>query len=248
MRLAIGIVGKPRAGKGTLAAAIAVLSREHGYTVSQPRFSEPLMDHLKAIHTRETPLNTLKWLSYEFPVNPFNYQIQERFKRLLARLKRKEGDENRVDPLYRPNLQALAQFLERCHKGALAEAVRKRAVADPADIVILDGVRWRSDLTMLRALPDPKLPNNLLVYIKAPFRLRLKWAREANEANRKAGDATIAEGEFRRQDNRKNEWFISELGRKADFTIVNDRDDPEKRALIAGAEQLFAQKMWPRLE
>jgi len=68
----------------------------------------------------------------------------------------------------RSNLQNLAIIMDAQYgKGTLSRAVEARIRRIKADIVVLEGVRWQSDVQMLRSFE-----RNVLVYVTADARVR----------------------------------------------------------------------------
>jgi dephospho-CoA kinase len=114
----------------------------------------------------------------------------------------------------RENLQKLAVMMNQMGNGTLSRAMRTRVLKSPADIVVLDGVRWESDLAMLRSFP-----NNMLVYIYANPRIRFERLLVRNE---KIGEGAMSWEQFTREENALNETSIPEIGKQADVTIINN--------------------------
>ena len=71
-------------------------------------------------------------------------------------------------PVTRANLQKLAQVLENFGTGTVAHGLEKQIQKSEADIIILDGIRWKPDIELLK-----KFPKYLLVYITADPKLKL---------------------------------------------------------------------------
>lgn len=119
--------------------------------------------------------------------------------------------------LSRPNQQDISTELRRIFgEELLGNTLEKRALADPADIVVLDGVRRPKDVVMLR-----KFPNSFLVYVTAPFEKRLERIRNRND---RPGDATKTEEEFRLEQSAEAESMIREIANKADIVFDNSVD------------------------
>ena len=80
-------------------------------------------------------------------------------------------------PVTRENLQklpiALAQYFG---DGFLSSAVEERMLNSDAKIVIFDGVRWPSDVRMLRTFP-----HNFLVYIASDLEIRYERLKNREE-------------------------------------------------------------------
>ena len=101
----------------------------------------------------------------------------------------------------------------------LANAVRKRALANPNPVVVLDGVRWLVDEKMLRALNDEV--TSVIVYVTSPADIR--YAR-LSARNEKVGESGMSREQFDREERAHTEIFISQIGERADWRIVNDGD------------------------
>jgi dephospho-CoA kinase len=101
--------------------------------------------------------------------------------------------------------------------GILAQLIKDRAFENTARIVVLDGVRWWQDVKMLR-----ELPNNILVYITAPAELRFERLKKRNE---KVGEAEMSWEQFLEEEKAENEIYIPKIGEKADYKILNDKNE-----------------------
>jgi dephospho-CoA kinase len=114
----------------------------------------------------------------------------------------------------RENLQKLAVMMNQMGNGTLSRAMRARVLKSLADIVVLDGVRWESDLAMLRSFPK-----NMLVYVYTSPRIRFERLKARNE---KVGEDTMSWEQFDREENALNEASIPEIGKGADVTVINN--------------------------
>jgi len=118
----------------------------------------------------------------------------------------------------RDQLIELATSAERIFgKGCITRGMRRRVEKSNADIIMLDGIRWPTDVEMLRGFP-----NNYLVYVTASAERRHKRAKERKE---KAGEEFLTLEEFLREEQAETEKHIPELGKQADYKIVNESDD-----------------------
>lgn len=118
-------------------------------------------------------------------------------------------------PLTRANLQKLAQVLEEGFgPGTVAYALEQKIKATSAEIIILDGIRWKPDVELLG-----KFPNNLLVYITADPELRFERLKSRGE---KTGESEMTFEQFSEEEKAPNELLIGEIGAKADVKINND--------------------------
>lgn len=117
-------------------------------------------------------------------------------------------------PTTREYLQKIVVVMEQLRHGALSHAVHKRILATDADIVVIDGVRWETDVELLRSFPV-----NILVCVERDAKKRFD--------NLKKRDAKVGEGEmaweqFMREEQAPNEVKIPEIGAQADFRIDNN--------------------------
>ncbi len=117
-------------------------------------------------------------------------------------------------PKTRRNLQVLAQYMDKFGTGSLSKAIKKRVENSKAEIVIVDGIRWESDLEMLK-----NFQKNLLVYITADLKLRYERTKKRCE---KAFEEATSFKQFMKEEKAKNEILIPKIGKKADFKIVNN--------------------------
>ena len=127
-------------------------------------------------------------------------------------------------PKTRSNLQILAQYMEEFGKGTLSSAIKKRALKSKAEIVIIDGIRWESDLKMLKSFPK-----NLLVYITADLKIRYQRTKLRKE---KAFEEATTFEQFMKEEKAKNEVLIPKIGYGADFKIINNATLEEFRAQV----------------
>src|SRR5690349_18604003 len=71
-------------------------------------------------------------------------------------------------PITRENLQRLAVVMDDGFGvGTLTHAISEQIVGSDADIIILDGIRWQSDVKLLESFPHHKL-----IYITADLEKR----------------------------------------------------------------------------
>lgn len=115
----------------------------------------------------------------------------------------------------RANLQKLAQVLEEGFgAGTIAHGLEKQIRNSSSDIIILDGIRWKPDVELLK-----KFPGHILVYITAGPNLRFERLKSRGE---KEGEAEMSFEQFSEEEQAPNELLISEIGTKADYKITND--------------------------
>ncbi|MBI5733154.1 hypothetical protein HY967_04385 [Candidatus Jorgensenbacteria bacterium] len=137
-------------------------------------------------------------------------------------------------PKNRHNLQNLVVKMEEVlGEGALSRAMALRIQNDRANITVVDGIRWWSDVHMIKSF-NP----SVMVYITANRQERYIRTVRAND---KVGDPKKTWEEFVVEDEAHNERFIGEIGRKAaDYIIVNNGREEEFRDNI---RQLFNEKI-----
>lgn len=117
-------------------------------------------------------------------------------------------------PPTRANLQKLAQVLEDFGAGTVAHGIEKQIRETETEIVILDGIRWKPDVELLKKFPDHKL-----VYITAPSKLRFERLKNRGE---KDGESDMTYEQFLEEEKAPNEVLIAEIGSEADAKIEND--------------------------
>lgn len=118
-------------------------------------------------------------------------------------------------PMTRSNLQKMAQFLEEGFgPGTVARGIEVQIQKTDADIIILDGIRWKPDVELLK-----KFPSRTLVYITADPKLRFQRLKSRGE---KDGEAGMSFKQFQKEEQAKNELLIPQIGGSADYKITNN--------------------------
>lgn len=117
-------------------------------------------------------------------------------------------------PISRSNLQKLAQLLEDYGPGTVAHGIEKQINETNAEIIILDGIRWKPDVELLKKFPDSKL-----VYITADPKLRFQRLKQRGE---KDGESEMSYDQFLEEEKAPNELLIAEIGANADTKISNN--------------------------
>lgn len=129
----------------------------------------------------------------------------------------------------RSNLQLLASLLVTGFgNGVISEAVRSKMENSSADIVIFDGVRWLSDVQMIKNFPGGKL-----VFIDAKKIIRYKRIRNRGE---KPEEKNLSFGQFEDEEDALTENFIPQIQGIADFVIENNGS---KKAFQEEVESFF---------
>jgi dephospho-CoA kinase len=118
----------------------------------------------------------------------------------------------------RANYQKLSPaMIDAYGKSALANAVRMRSERADADIVFINGVRWRADAAMVRAL-NKKGARSFLIYVTAPARVRYLRLKQRGE---KVGEKTATFRQFMKEERARTERDIPKIGKTADVIINN---------------------------
>lgn len=119
-------------------------------------------------------------------------------------------------PVTRHNLQHLVVIMDKGFGiGTLSHAVEKRIENLQADIVILDGVRWESDVDLLK-----RFPKNILVYVTSTLHLRYDRLKKRGE---KTGEESTSFVQFMKEEKAKNELLIPKIGASAEVKIENNK-------------------------
>lgn len=126
--------------------------------------------------------------------------------------------------LTRENLQNLAIAMDGAYgAGTLSQAIAKQIKDSEADIVILDGIRWKSDVDLLRTFSG-----NILVYITADLDIRYYRLKLRQE---KKDEAKTYE-QFMKEEQAQNELLIPQIGSKSDYKITNNGSLEELRQKV----------------
>lgn len=131
-------------------------------------------------------------------------------------------------PHGRENEQLLARLMAAdtgFKAGALTRATAARIGTLTADVIFIEGVRWITDETMVRAL-NSDTRRALIVYVVAGAQTRF----ERIKARNRSGASTTSWEDFCRQEQAENEIYIADIGSRADVTLANEgsREDFEK--------------------
>lgn len=141
----------------------------------------------------------------------------------------------------RPNQQLISTILRQAFgENLLGNIIFKRALANTADIVFLDGVRRPKDIEMLK-----KLPNSYLGYVWAPPEEAYKRLVKRND---RPGDAEKTWEQFQAEQSAEAESLIDTLRPMADFALDNSKDDPEFKSLKAQIMKFLREKTLTKME
>ncbi len=108
--------------------------------------------------------------------------------------------------------------------GTLSHAVEKRIKETKGDIIVFDGMRWPSDVEMLKTFP-----HTLLVYITADLKIRYERTKKRKE---KVGESSTPFEQFLIEEKIKTELEIPSIGAQADAKIENNGTVEEYRKKI----------------
>lgn len=126
----------------------------------------------------------------------------------------------------RENFQKLAVAMDQSFGvGTLTNAVHKRIINEPADIVVFDGVRWETDSQMVR-----RFPKNFIVYITADIHIRYERTKGRKE---KTDEGETSFEQFLREEQAQTEAFIPRIAATADIRIENNKSFTELREEIS---------------
>ena len=136
-------------------------------------------------------------------------------------------------PITRANLQKIAIVMkDNFSPDAVSHAVYQRINAQDADYILLDGVRWESDVELTQ-----EFKNNLLVYITADLKVRFERLKTRNE---KVGEETTPYEQFTKEEQAENELLIPEIGASSDYKIENDGSLEEYKQKV---EEFISKKL-----
>jgi len=136
----------------------------------------------------------------------------------------------------RPNQQDISTELRKIFgEDLLGNLLFKRVLADPADVVFLDGVRRPKDVEMLK-----KLPNSFLGYVYAPPEEAYKRLVVRND---RPGDALKTWEQFLAEQAAEAESLIETLRPMADFELDNSLHDPEFKKLRVQMASIVNEKL-----
>jgi dephospho-CoA kinase len=139
-------------------------------------------------------------------------------------------------PITRENLQNLAVLLDKGFgDGTLSHAIFQRISKINADIILLDGVRWETDVAMLN-----KFPNPLLVYVTADLKVRYERLKNRGE---KTGEETTSFEQFLKEEGAENELLIPKIGAVSDAILENNGTLEEFREKVGAFYQKSMSKL-----
>src|SRR3989344_1124970 len=128
-------------------------------------------------------------------------------------------------PTTRENMPHLAVIMNQGFgEGTLTHAVYQKISKLKKKIIILDGVRWQTDVELLE-----RFRNHTLIYITADLEIRYKRLKKRAEKN---GEAKATMDQFLREEKAPNELLIPEIGAQAEVKIENNGTLNELKQLV----------------
>lgn len=125
----------------------------------------------------------------------------------------------------RSNLQNLAIIMDREYgKGSLTRATELRINRRKEDIIIVEGVRWKTDVPLIRSFKK-----SFIVYVTADPKLRFDRMLTRNS---KAGENRATYSQFLKEEKAGTEVEIPEIGASANFKIDNNGSINEFREKV----------------
>lgn len=109
------------------------------------------------------------------------------------------------------------ELRDRFGEDILAKAVKKKIKNSDSDFILLNGVRVQDDFEMVKEV------GGKLVYIQTKPKLRWKRMKERGEKK----DDDVSYEKFLELDKGRSEREIEKIGKKADFTIKNNKSKEE---------------------
>jgi len=119
-------------------------------------------------------------------------------------------------PINRETLQKIPQAMrEKFGANVLSRAIEHEALTLNKKMIILDGIRWETDVKMLQTLP-----NNILIYLTAEEKIRFERLKKRGE---RSGETTMTFEQFREEGRAVNEILIPHIGKNwAHIRIENN--------------------------
>jgi len=137
-------------------------------------------------------------------------------------------------PVSRENLITLALLIKKGFgKDVLMRAMLKEVEKEDSNVVIVDGIRMPGDT-------DPFIEEYgddfKLIYVTADQKIRYERSLKRGE---KAGESEASFKEFASKENSETEKYIARVGKKADFKIINNKDEEDlEKKVIAVMEKI----------
>ncbi|MEN9649828.1 MAG: hypothetical protein RL094_795 [Candidatus Parcubacteria bacterium] len=139
-------------------------------------------------------------------------------------------------PQNRRNLQDLAIIMDQRYGiGSLSHAVQLRIEQIDADIVVFDGIRWDTDVAVLRSFNQ-----NFLVYVTADVKTRYTRTKTRHE---KVGEDTTTYEQFVEEEKVATELKIADIGAVANVKIDNGGSLDEYKTQVT---EVYKELLEPR--
>lgn len=119
------------------------------------------------------------------------------------------------------------EFKKRFGGDVLGKALRKK-IENSEGLIIVNGLRMPEDVPFIKSFP-----NSFILYITVDQKMR--WERITKRGEK--SDDHIDFAKFQEQEKAETEIHIPEIGKKADFTIRNEKDLPY---LLAETDKIMA--------
>jgi len=125
-------------------------------------------------------------------------------------------------PVSRTNYTTLALLIKKGFgKDVLMNAMLREVEKEDSNIVIVDGIRMPGDTDpFIKAYGD----DFKLIYVTADQKIRYQRSLKRGE---KAGESDASFADFMEKENSETEKYIAKVGKKADFKIINNKDEAD---------------------
>lgn len=128
-------------------------------------------------------------------------------------------------PLTRSNLQNMAIIMDnQFGRGSLTRATEARIKKQKTDIVVVEGVRWKTDVPMIRSFK-----NSSIIYIASDPKVRYERIKARAQ---KEDEATKTYEQFLREEKAATELDIPQIGAGADVRLENNGSLDEFREKV----------------
>jgi dephospho-CoA kinase len=144
-----------------------------------------------------------------------------------------------LDRLYmektRLNLQKLGASLRKeLGHDVIVNAMRKDIEKDNSRIIVIDGIRYKNEVEMLR-----KFKHNMLISVKASLRIRYERCIKRGEK----GEGSISFEDFLKSEKKATEKEIEKISTIADYKLKNEGDEKE---LFKQVDEIL-EKFWKKV-
>lgn len=230
MKVVVGLVGPPLAGKETVGNIGMKWAELMRFSSKRHRYRDVLEETLRILNKAKRDGCFFEHRVCTDVIGSIleRWSLEktgENINKLIEVLGDTYGFGDKPVEIGRESLQIMAQIMVRDDtfgENTLAYATGERLVNSLETIVWGDGVRWLADEKYLRGLPNSKHPDvkALVLYVSASEEVRFKRLRQ----RMREGEATISFEKFLEQGRAKNEICIPEIGSRADLMITNNHE------------------------